>query len=1019
MERRIAHLFNPRLAGGLPHSAFREIRPMQAVPIQLERATAAGGVTGALVRRLDWSRTPLGPIAAWPASLQAAASTCLTTGFPMAVNWGRELIQIYNDAAIPVFANKHPDAMGRPARINFPEFWELSTIEAIVQNIFKTALPFRAEDERVMVRRYGLLEEAYFTFSFSPILDDDGTVLGILNTYVETTSRVLGERRMATLRALAEREVRARTATEACAEALVALSDNPYDLRFVLLYLVAGDGSSGTLTGATGIVAGGPAAPRAIAAAGVSTEAFTWPLEEVLRSRQPVLVEDLPSRVDLGPRPGRTSHPRDALVLPLVRSRDAAPAGIVVVGLSPRLRLEDTYRGFLQLVAAQIAAGIGSAEAYEEASERARRLAEIDRAKNVFYTNISHEFRTPLTLLLAPVEDLLHDQEVPLTHAQRERLLALRRNALRLRRLVSGLLDLARIEAGSLELQSEETDLADLTREIASAFEPSMTAAGLRLVVDCPPLPRAVRIDTNAWETIVPNLLSNALKYTSQGSVTLRLRAIGDRIRLVVQDTGIGIPRDVLPHVFERFYRSRESQARSIEGTGIGLALVRELVRALGGDVSVESAHGEGSTFTVEIPFERAPTPGPSSERSTASAAGRAAFVQEAETWVERREPAHAKAAEVPGATVRARTRVLVAEDNADMRQYLADVLSRDHEVMAVADGVEALHAIPAFHPDLVLSDVVMPGLDGLALVRALREEPATRSIPAILITARAGEDAALEGLGSGADDYIVKPFSSRELLARVRTHVDLARARREAAESAMKDTFIGVVSHELRTPLTSIKLQTQLLARQAARGGGRPNGGGRLDVIRRGVARMESLVDDLLSLSAIQSGALALHREQSDLGAICKLAAEEQTLITQRRVSLDLPAEPISAPVDPHRIQQVVSNLLSNALKYSPPDRPVTLRLRRNDGEAIASVRDEGPGIPAAALPRLFEQFYRVPGVQVTAGSRTGLGLGLYISRAIVVRHGGSIEVDTQPGQGTTFSVHLPLAAASQEPGA
>lgn len=987
---------------------------MQAVPTQLERATAAGGESGALVRRLDWSRTPLGPISAWPPSLQSAVSTCLATGFPMAVNWGRDLIQIYNDAAIPVFANKHPEAMGRSARTNFPEFWDLSTVEAIVQHIFATALPFRAEDERVMVRRHGLLEEAYFTFSLSPILDDDGTVLGILNTYVETTSRVLGERRMATLGALAEREVRARTATEACAEALGAVSANPYDLRFVLLYLVDSSGSSAALAGATGIASGAPAAPHRIEvhpSAGPSPGTFTWPLEAVLQSRQPVFVQDLASRVDLGPRKGRTSPPHDALVLPLVRSSEAAPAGMVVVGLSPRLRLDDTYRGFLQLVAAQIAAGIGSAEAYEEASERARRLAEIDRAKNVFYSNISHEFRTPLTLMLAPVEDLLHDPEAPLTPAQRERLLALRRNALRLRRLVGGLLDLARIEAGSLELQSEETDLADLTREVASAFESAMSSAGLRFVVDCPPLPHPVRIDRNAWETIVPNLLSNALKYTSRGSVTLRLRPSGDRVRLVVQDTGIGIPPAALPHVFERFYRGRESEARSIEGTGIGLALVRELVRALGGEVTVESAPGEGSTFTVEIPFGQAPAGGQPSERSAASQTGTAAFVQEAEKWVERREPSPARPTEAPGAKPGAHPRVLVAEDNPDMRQYLVDVLGRDHEVRAVADGREALSAIRKFRPDLVLSDVVMPGLDGLTLVRELRSDPATRSIASILITARAGEDAVLEGLGTGADDYIVKPFSSRELLARVRTHVELARVRREAAESAMKDAFIGVVSHELRTPLTSVKLQTQLLAKQVAKGD-KPVGG-RLDVIRRGVARMEWLVEDLLSLSAIQSGALAMHREKSDLGAICRMAAEEQTLITRRGVSLDLPSEPVRAVVDSHRIQQVLNNLLSNALKYSPPERPVTLRLRRGDGEIVASVRDEGPGIPADALPHLFEQFYRVPGMEVSAGSCTGLGLGLYISRAIVERHGGRIEVDTELGRGTVFSVHLPLVDA------
>jgi hypothetical protein len=309
---------------------------MQAVPRQLECAIAAGGETGALVRRLDWSRTLLGPMRDWPTSLQISVSMCLTTGFPMALNWGPELIQIYNDAAIPVFANKHPAAMGRSARANFPEFWESSPVESLVEGVFRTALPFRAEDQRLLVNRDALLEEAYFTFSLSPILDDAGIVLGILNTYVETTPRVLGERRMATLRVLAERAIRARTASEACAEVLVALSANPYDLRLVLLYLVDSDGSSAALAGATGVAAGGPAAPRTLA----SGKDFIWPLDEVLRTRQAVLVEDLPAKMDLGPREGRTSPPRTAVVLPLARSSDAAPAGILVAGLSPRLRYD-------------------------------------------------------------------------------------------------------------------------------------------------------------------------------------------------------------------------------------------------------------------------------------------------------------------------------------------------------------------------------------------------------------------------------------------------------------------------------------------------------------------------------------------------------------------------------------------------------------------------------------------------------------------------------------------------------
>jgi signal transduction histidine kinase len=283
----------------------------------------------------------------------------------------------------------------------------------------------------------------------------------------------------------------------------------------------------------------------------------------------------------------------------------------------------------------------------------------------------------------------------------------------------------------------------------------------------------------------------------------------------------------------------------------------------------------------------------------------------------------------------------------------------------------------------------------------------------ALLLPLARSSDAAPAGfLVVGSSPHLPLDDAYRSFLQLVAAGTATAIGCAEGYESSVKDTFIATVSHELRTPLTAIKLALHVLAREAAKGA--PVASARLATSRRAVARMENLVDDLLSVSAIKSGNLSLHRERADLVAVCQAAADEQRLITKRDISVELPSEPVVAFVDPQRIQQVVGNLASNALKYSPADRPVILRLRRAATEAIITVRDEGPGIPADALPHLFERYYRVPGMPVRTGSSVGLGLGLFVSRAMVTQHGGRIDVETELGHGSTFVVHLPFAEAA-----
>jgi PAS domain S-box-containing protein len=424
-----------------------------------------------------------------------------------------------------------------------------------------------------------------------------------------------------------------------------------------------------------------------------------------------------------------------------------------------------------------------------EALGQARRKAEAaTQAKTEFFSNVSHEFRTPLTLMLGPLEDLLAGARGELPGPVGADVEMVHRNALRLLKLVDALLDFSRLEAGRREASFEPVDLAALTTDLASTFRSAVERGGVRLVVACPALPEPVFVDRSMWEQIVLNLVSNAFKFTLAGEIRVSLEVDDGAVKLAVRDTGVGIPEAELPHLFERFHRVRGSAGRTFEGTGIGLALVQELARLHGATVSVESAPGRGSCFTVRIPRGSEHLPreqvslAPRSPTAGVTQSQLDAFMAEAQQWTPAEE-AHPPAA--PTAVAGApRKRIVLADDNADMRDYVRRLLEHEHDVVAVGDGRHALEEVRARRPDLLLSDVMMPVMDGLELLREVRADPTLRTLPVLLLSARAGEEARVGGLEVGADDYLTKPFSARELTARVRTQLHLADLREKAREA-------------------------------------------------------------------------------------------------------------------------------------------------------------------------------------------------------------------------------------------
>ncbi|MGA9462712.1 MAG: ATP-binding protein [Terracidiphilus sp.] len=741
----------------------------------------------ARMRALDWSTTALGTVEQWQHALRTSLRIVLGGGYAMGIFWGPDFTFLYNDAYIPLIGTKHPSVLGRHCRELYPEAWDF--VKAIFDEVVREQKASFLADQPAPINRSNYLEDCYFTMSISPIPDDSRNAGGVLVTVLETTERVLEERRRHLLSDLASRAAGARSEEEVWLVSAETLGENCLSLPFAFLYEYRPSEHQAYLAGAS-VESDEALRPAVIDCRNENL----WRFDPAL-AKDGVLVE-LGSRASGVPVPGWPDTPKEACVVPIRLGEHGDVLGFFVAGIHPGRAFDDAYRQFVYRITEQITIGLASARAYEQERQRAEALAELDRAKTTFFSNVSHEFRTPLTLMLGPLDEVLPEASERLSPEHHELLVAARRNGLKLLKLVNTLLDFSRIEAGRVQASYQPTDLATFTTEIASAFDSAMKNAGLRFSVQCLPIADPVYVDRDMWEKIVLNLLSNAFKFTFEGEVALKLKSVDGAVELQVRDTGVGIPEEHREQVFERFHRIESSQARTYEGTGIGLALVQELVKLHGGSVRVESEVGAGSAFTVTIPTgkEHLPPEHIRAAQSLASTTIRAeAYVDEAREWPGNQSGAAVDAATLPKQASLARRLeplssgkrelIVLADDNADMRQYLTRLLGERYEVHTAGDGRQALEATRRWRPALVLADVMMPHLDGFGLLRAIRDDSALAGTPVVLLSARAGEESRVEGLEADADDYLIKPFAARELLARVAAHVNMATLRRETAE--------------------------------------------------------------------------------------------------------------------------------------------------------------------------------------------------------------------------------------------
>ncbi|MGE0546259.1 MAG: ATP-binding protein [Kofleriaceae bacterium] len=995
---------------------------------------------GAVMRQTDWASTPLGDPDRWSPTLRMMVALLLRNRSAMLLLWGPQLVQIYNDAYRPVLGDKHPQSMGQPASECWPEIWHV--IGPMLEAPLHRGTATTSDDLFLLVSRKGFAEETHFKVAYSPVPDPTAVsgIGGVLATVVETTEQAYVDRQLRTLRELGVGAAEAKSAGAACVTAGATLGHNDWDVPFALFYLFDDDGSHARLAASVGFDHRDPnIAPDQI---DLNDAAAIWPIAEVAAATQPRVLTELDDRFDALPAGRWSDSPHTAFAIRLASPEQSQAYGVIIFGVSPHRELDASYRTFFELVAAQVTSAVRNARSFEVERQRAEALAELDRAKTTFFSNVSHEFRTPLTLMLGPIEEELADRSEQLAPERRERLELIRRNGLRLHKLVNTLLEFSRMEAGRTQAVFMPVDLCALTSDLAASFRSVIESSGLQLIVECEPAATVAYVDPSLWEKIVLNLISNAFKFTFEGEIRVGITELDEHIELFVADTGAGIPAHELSRIFERFHRVAGSHGRSHEGTGIGLALVNELVKLHGGRVEVDSEVGRGTTFRVRIPKGSAHLPAdrvattlrPPLHHEGAAAA----FLSEIAQWNgEQVRSAVAAAEQHTIAGNAGNARIIVADDNVDMRNYIGRLLARYWQVEMVGDGVAALAAARQHAPDLILSDVMMPRMDGLTLLRELRADDRTKSIPVILLSARAGEESTIEGLESGADEYLVKPFSARELIARVNSQIAVSRLRKQAVVAAhehaadatrlladaqhatrAREEILAVVSHDLRNPLSAIDLASQLLERSFERDETSTHDARmrrQVATIRRAATRMTRMIGDLLDIARIDAGRLAIERQPHSIATLLDETREAfDAQAHDRRLSLVVDVAP-GLPVvdcDRERVLQVLGNLVANALKFTEPGGTVTLSALPHGDRIMVSVRDTGRGIAADALAHVFERYWHS-----TQRNREGHGLGLSIAKGIVEAHGGTIDAISELGRGSMFSFTLPTAGTAEVP--
>lgn len=974
---------------------------------QLEVFTGAGEMR-ALFRERDWSTTTLGSVNEWSEVLKLSVGLCLNSRFPLIVWWGPELTMLYNEPYIEHLKAKHPKSFGTPGQDVWKEIWDV--IGPMLESVYTSGEATYSDDMQLFLDRDGFLEETYHTFSYSAITDTSGKIVGILTPVAQTTDRVIAERRLNTLRDLA----RARAATERELLPIIngVLQTNRMDLPLCAFFSLNPEIDDNQLLITN--------ADTNSAYEFLKSKRFGEKLKSAAKTDEVTILKELEVSDFVFPESKLGRVPEQAVIIPIPSANVDGDKFYLFSAVSPHQKANENTLAFFESVGREIATAVKDARAMDLERKKTEALEELDRAKTLFFSNVSHEFRTPLTLMLGPIERMINNAS---DTEDREELEIVQRNAQRLLKLVNTLLDFSRIESSRYEARFEPTLLGDYVADLASFFRSAIETAGLEFEVVRQDDGVKAYIDREMWEQIVFNLLSNAFKFTLKGKITISVRHTGANFELSVKDTGIGIPEEEHENVFKRFHRLKTEGARAYEGSGIGLAMVHELVQLHGGKMSLKSQKGVGTEFIASIPTGKDHLPQDQliEERKIEVRSRYAsAFVQEANSWLQTASN-DAQVQNIDKNT----PNIIVADDNTDMREYIRRLLTPLYDVRFASNGKDALKLFETRIPDILISDIMMPDMDGLELLSAIRNSEKFKNVPVLLLSARAGDEARSSGIEAGADEYLVKPFSVRELHARVTRllqkqqfsqSLEIAiKKKTEQLELAMeaKSQFMSVVGHEVRSPISGIIGVMGLIQDNPS-----------LDAESRELVeialdsskRLLLILNDLLDASKLSAGVLTLERREFKLrpiiGDVVQLAKPEATkngVAILSTVSDDVP-EMLCG--DELRLRQIIQNLVFNAIKFTSEGAieifVESVENTDDNPKLKFTVKDSGIGITPEDQKRIFEPF--VQAAESTTRVYGGTGLGLNICRTLVELMNGVIELESEIGKGSIFTVTIPF---------